>query len=132
MKTAWSDFPWGGCGHVPVRAYPPTTPPVGVARNCGAGFIGPGRFGTWRVVMYSWQTDGETGQLYFPTHSAVAVCGGDLRPLGLFGLRTAARAAGRGAGRGKRTSDCGTARTRPNHMVAGTMWPELNALLALS
>src|SRR6185437_14637856 len=94
MKTAWSDFPWGGCGHVPVRAYPPTTPPVGVARNCGAGFICPGRFGTWRVVMYSWQTDGETGQLYFPTHSAVAVCGGDLRPLGLFGLRAAARAAG--------------------------------------
>ena len=44
-------------------------------------------------------------------HSAIALCGGGLTSLGLFGPREAA------AGRGPRTSDCGTARTRPNDMV---------------
>jgi hypothetical protein len=45
-------FPWGGCGQVPVRAYPATTPPVRAAGSRGAGFMDPGRFGAWRVVMH--------------------------------------------------------------------------------
>jgi len=51
------------------------------------------------------------GNCIFRRHSALAVRGGGFTSLGLFGPREAA------AGRGPRTSDSGTARTRPNDMV---------------
>src|SRR6266487_454947 len=45
-------FPGAAAGQVPVRAYPATTPPVRAAESRGAGFMDPGRFGAWRVVMH--------------------------------------------------------------------------------
>jgi len=54
MKTAPEGLPWGGCGQVPVSAYPATTPPVRATESRGTGFMGPGRFGAWRVVMHPW------------------------------------------------------------------------------
>jgi len=47
-------FPGAAAGQVPVRAYPATTPPVRAAESRGAGFMDPGRFGAWRVVMHPW------------------------------------------------------------------------------
>src|SRR6266576_7250304 len=71
MKTAPRGFPWGGCGHIPLHAYPATTLPAWVAGNCDAGFICPGRFGAWRVVMYPWLADGENRTIVFSAHFVV-------------------------------------------------------------
>jgi hypothetical protein len=44
-ETARRDFPWGGCGQLPARAYQATTPPARTAESRDAGFMYPGRFG---------------------------------------------------------------------------------------